>query len=49
MHRKTGSIDVIDSLHKLGYGVSCTETLFIEKNGPNGQRHNQLLHPQTLK
>ena len=30
MHRKTGSSDVIDTLHKLGYGISYTETLFIE-------------------
>ena len=30
MHRKTGSSDVIDNLHKFGYGVFYTETLFIE-------------------
>ena len=30
MHRKTGSRDVIDTLHKLGYGIFYTETLFIE-------------------
>ena len=30
MHRKTGSSDVIDTLHKLGYRISYTETLFIE-------------------
>ena len=30
MHRKTGSSDVIDTLYKLGYGISYTVTLFIE-------------------
>ena len=30
LHRKTGSSDVIDTIHKLGYGISYTETLFIE-------------------
>ena len=30
MHRKTGSRDVIYTLHKLGYGIFYTETLFIE-------------------
>ncbi len=30
MHRKTGSSGVIDTLHGLGYGISYTETVFIE-------------------
>ena len=30
LHRKTGSSDVVDTIHRLGYGVSYTETLFIE-------------------
>ena len=29
MHRKIGSSDVIDTLHKLGYRISYTERLFI--------------------
>ena len=30
MHRKTGSSGVVDTLHGLGYGMSYTETIFIE-------------------
>ena len=30
LHRKTGSSDIIDTLHKLGYDISYTETLFTE-------------------
>ena len=30
LHRKTGSRDVVDTIHLLGYGVSYTQTLFME-------------------
>ena len=30
MHRKTGSSDVVDTLHCLGYGISYSETLFVK-------------------
>ena len=30
MHAKTGSSTVVDTLHNLGYGLSYTETVFIE-------------------
>lgn len=30
MHRKTGSSGVIDTLHRFGYGISYTDTLFIQ-------------------
>jgi hypothetical protein len=30
MHRKTGSSGVVDTIHGLGYGISYTETVFIE-------------------
>ena len=29
LHRKTGSRDVVDTINRLGYGVSYTQTLFI--------------------
>ena len=30
MHRKTGSSDVVDTLHCLWHGISHSETLFVE-------------------
>ncbi|MES9880765.1 MAG: hypothetical protein ABW185_07780 [Sedimenticola sp.] len=30
MHRKTGSSGVVDTMHSLGYGISYTETVFVE-------------------
>ena len=30
LHRKTGSRDVVDTIHLLGYGISYTQTLFME-------------------
>ena len=30
MHLKTGSSDVVDTLHRLGHGISYSETLFVE-------------------
>ena len=30
LHRKTGTRDVVDTIHKLGYGVPYTEVLFVE-------------------
>ena len=31
MYKKTGSKTVIDDFHKFGYGISYTETKFIEQ------------------
>ena len=30
MHRKTGSSDVLDTLHRLRHGISYSETLFVQ-------------------
>ena len=30
MHRKIGSNDVVDTLHRLGHGILYSETLFVE-------------------
>ena len=44
MHRKTGSSDVIQTLNKLGYGTSHTETLFIEDKIGRMDHGQQLYH-----
>ena len=49
MHRKSGSSDVIQTLHKLGYGILYAETLFIEANGQIRWNHSQELYHQVLK
>ena len=49
MHRKSGSSDVIQTLHKLGYGILYAETLFIEANGQIRWNHSQQLYHQVLK
>ena len=49
MHRKTGSSDVIDTLHKLGYGISYTETLFIEDKWDEWAEAQSTIIPSNIK
>ena len=30
LHAKTGSQDVVDTVHRLGYGISYTDTIFVQ-------------------
>ena len=30
LHAKTGSQDVVDTVHRLGYGISYIDTIFVE-------------------
>ena len=49
MHRKTGSSDVIDTLHKLGYGISYTETLLIEDKWAEWAEAQSTIIPSNIK
>ena len=49
MHRKTGSSDIIDTLHKLGYGISYTETLFIEDKWAEWAEAQSTIIPSNIK
>ena len=54
MYRKIGSSDVIETLHKLGYGISYTETLFIEGKradwgGGEGGSQSTIISSNILK
>ena len=49
MHRKTGSSDVIQILHKLGYGISYTETLFIEDKWAEWAESQSTNIPSNIK
>ena len=45
MHRKTGSSDVVDTLHRLGHGISY----YVSKiSGQNGANINQIQFCQIL-
>ena len=49
IHRKTGSSDIIDTLHKLGYGISYTETLFIEDKWAEWAEAQSTIIPSNIK
>ena len=49
MHRKTGSSDVIQTLHKLGYGISYTETLFIKDKWADWAKSQSTIIPSNIK
>ena len=49
MHRKTGSSDVIQTLHKPGYGISYTETLFIEDKWADWAESRSKIIPSNIK
>ena len=49
MHRKTGSSDVIQTLHKLGYGISYTETLFIKDKWAEWAESQSTIIPSNIK
>ena len=49
MHRKTGSSDVFDTLHKLGYGISYTETLLIEDKWAEWAEAQSTIIPSNIK
>ena len=49
VHRKTGSSGVTDTLHKLGYGISYTETLFIEDKWAEWTEAQSAIIPSNIK
>ena len=49
IHRKTGSSGVTDTLHKLGYGISYTETLFIEDKWAEWTEAQSAIIPLNIK
>ena len=49
IHRKTGSSSVVDTLHKLGYGISCTETVFIEDKWAEWAEPQSSIIPSNIK
>ena len=49
LHRKTGSSDIIDTLHKLGYDISYTETLFTEDKWAKQAEARSSIIPSNIK
>ena len=49
MDRPTGFDDVIKTLNKLGYGISCTEALFIEDNWTDWAESQSTIIPSNIK
>ena len=49
IHRKTGSSNVVDTLHKLGYGISYTETVFIEDKWAEWAESQSSIIPSNIK
>ena len=43
MHRKIESRDVRDTLHRLGHGISISETLFVEEKGEEWSQYQSNL------
>ena len=48
LHRKTGSRDVVDTIHLLGYGISYTQTLFMEDKWPEWDRGQNRSIPANI-
>ena len=48
LHRKTGSREVLDTMHRLGYGISYTETLFIEDRRAEWDRNQNKDIPANI-
>ena len=49
MHRQTGSSNGIDTLHKLGYGLPYTETIFIEDKWAKWAENQSSIFPSNIK
>ena len=49
MHRKTSSIHVIQTLHKLGYGFHTRKLYLLKTNGQIGRNQVRQLYHQILK
>ena len=47
MHRKTGSSDVVDILHRLGHGISYSET-FVEYKWAEWSQYQSNLIPSNI-
>ena len=48
LHRKTGSREVVDTIHRLGYGFSYTQTLFIEDKWAEWDRGQNSSMPANI-
>ena len=48
MHRKIESRDVGDTLHRLGHGISISETLFVEEKGEEWSQYQSNLIPSNI-
>ena len=48
MHRKTGSSDAIDTLHRLGHGLSYSETLSVKDNWAEWSQYKSNLIPSNI-
>lgn len=48
MHRKTGSSGVVDTLHNLGYGISYTDTMFIQDKWAEWSKNQQSYIPSNI-
>ena len=48
MHRKTGSSDVVDTLHRLGHGISYSETLLVEDKWAEWSQYQSNLIPSNI-
>ena len=48
MHKKTGSSDVVDTLHRLGHGISYSETLFVEDKWAEWSQYQSNLIPSNI-
>ena len=49
MHRKTGSSSVINTLHRMGYGISYTDTIFIEDKWAEWSEKQHSYIPTNIK
>ena len=49
MYRKTGSSTVVDDLHKLGHGISYTETKFIEDKWAEWAENESRIVPSNIE
>ena len=48
MHKKTGSSDVVDTLHRLGHGISYSETLLVEDKWAEWSQYQSNLIPSNI-
>ena len=48
MHRKTGSSDVVDTLHRLRHGLLYSETLFVKDNWVEWSQYESNLIPSNI-